>query len=45
MDYVVEHFRQKHLEEEERKAKKLAAQKLDLGFVYFMVLISCDIFV
>jgi hypothetical protein len=27
MDYVVEHFRQKHLEEEERKAKKLAAQK------------------
>ncbi|UPK99263.1 hypothetical protein LCI18_010198 [Fusarium solani-melongenae] len=27
MDYVVEHFRQRHLEEEERKAKKLAAQK------------------
>ncbi|KAF7558878.1 hypothetical protein G7046_g5277 [Stylonectria norvegica] len=27
MDYVVEHYRQAHLNEEDRKAKKLAAQK------------------
>ncbi|KAG5982582.1 hypothetical protein E4U55_001688 [Claviceps digitariae] len=27
LDHVVEHFRQKHLEDEDRKAKKLAASK------------------
>lgn len=27
LDHVVEHYKQKHLENEERKAKKLAEQK------------------
>jgi hypothetical protein len=27
MDYVVEHYRQQHLKEEERKATKLAQKK------------------